>query len=178
MVEEICYDREGNKYAYYEYNSSGSLLRLISYGENNQVQWEEIYEYDSGNNLIKQTDINENGEVSSVWEYMYDENDNLIKQTLFDENGNAQRWHEWEYDKNNNLIKRIYGMEPNGEYSYQYECSYDAKGNRVRVEGDNYEGETWVIEAEYSQITVDNENLYNILLYYAEDGYINNVEED
>lgn len=140
----------------YTYNDEGQLLR-IQYDNGNEAQGLlQSFVYDSQSNLLEESNQYGGGEGERNV-YTYDQQGRQLTAHHYDLNGVLQRWNEHVYDARGNVVKTVYAMgdgsissyeemtyneaglvvrevSHNGEYTTEYQYTYDDKGQMLRTQ--------------------------------------------
>ena len=159
--------------SYYEYDSSGNVVKEIHYAggdmlgsyRHSEIEAEYRYEYDSSGNLTKWEEyemqsrpLEEEQLILSRWfeyEYEYDSSGNLKKKMVYSDgrrdNPDYCYEYEYEYDSSGTLTKMTLSLT-NGKYV----CEYDSFGNPTKCTHYNSDGSViYWYEYEYKSIPIN-----------------------
>lgn len=133
-----------------------------------------IYEYDERGNVIRKTREDFDGSVMSYTEYTYDKNNNILTQVTFNKDFSLTIptiKYEYTYDQNNNCIVELeYSY---GELEWKTEYTYDKKGNEVKAEYYEGNGES----CGWEEYTYDDKGNMILKLEYDADGKLESKTE-
>lgn len=147
ILSDITYNKKGIKQIItYKYNESGLLTEITRHEISSNITYTSIYTYDSNDNILESmltTGGNSNYYLKE--EYKYDLNGLVIelKSTLrYGENLLINRF-TYSYDKSSKLMEeRIYDSK--NILQLKNSNIYDTKGNLLRIEFVNKDGNTGV----------------------------------
>ena len=135
-----------------EFNSEGNELKETRYDKNGNLLSYAITEYNEDNKKVKYGSYDEEGNEKYSYSYEYNKQGDLIKEVEKNEEETDVRVYEYEYTDKGQIENRV--LFENDEFSYEKRFTYDDKGNLIKEESFNEEGQSNIV----FEYTYDNNN--------------------